>query len=174
MRTPRYSVKQDKLFGPSIIWTVQNSLNNVDAGMCLSQNCLAPLIDLTTGHYNSTGTYSTSLWLAFLASEQQGGGGGSGMRLCSAQQHEYALPHLPEIYQKPPIYGHILDTQRGPHGVRIRGVPLYICIYTIVCGRINGTAWGHIWHIHHVASYPGHVGGRKSGLVSTVPEIFRE
>ena len=39
--------------------------------MPLTQVC-APLINSTTGHYNSTGTHSTSLWLAFLTSVQQG------------------------------------------------------------------------------------------------------
>ena len=39
--------------------------------MPLTHNCLGMLIYLLTGFYNSTGTYSTSLWLAFLASIQQ-------------------------------------------------------------------------------------------------------
>ena len=39
---------------------------------CLSHKIPAPLIDSTTGHYNSTGMYSTSLWLVFLTSIQQG------------------------------------------------------------------------------------------------------
>ena len=36
------------------------------------QGCLPPLINSTTGHYNSTGTHSTSLWSAFLTSVQHG------------------------------------------------------------------------------------------------------
>ena len=36
------------------------------------QDCPPPLIDSTTGHYNSTCTHRTSLWSAFLASVQQG------------------------------------------------------------------------------------------------------
>ena len=52
---------------------MQNSLDYVDAGMPLMQDCPAPLIDLTAGHYNSTEMHSTSLWLAFLAGLQQGG-----------------------------------------------------------------------------------------------------
>ena len=40
---------------------------------CLScKDCPPPLIDSTTGHYNGTGTHSTSLSLAFLTSVQQG------------------------------------------------------------------------------------------------------
>ena len=52
----------------------------------------------------------------------------SRMRLCSAQQHGYTLPCLPEIYQKPPKYGQLCnaDTQCWSHDVRNRGVPLYI------------------------------------------------
>ena len=49
------------------------------------------------------------------------------MHFRSAQQHEYALPLcLPEIYQKALKYGHVYipDTQCGPHGVQIRGVPV--------------------------------------------------
>ena len=41
------------------------------AGMPLMQDCLAQLIDSTTGHYNSPGTHSTSLYLALLASVEQ-------------------------------------------------------------------------------------------------------
>ena len=42
-------------------WTVQNSLDSADAGMPLAQDCPAPLIDSTTGHYDNTGTHSSSL-----------------------------------------------------------------------------------------------------------------
>ena len=82
--------KADRFFGRSSTWTVQNSLDNADTGMPLTQDCPAPLIDSTTGHYNSTGTHSTSLWLVFLTSIQQG------RALECAQRHEYTLPHLPE------------------------------------------------------------------------------
>ena len=37
-----------------------------------TQRHLPPLNNSTTGHYNCTGMHSTSLWLAFLASVQQG------------------------------------------------------------------------------------------------------
>ena len=36
------------------------------------QGCLPPLIDSTTGHYNSTGMHSPNLWSAFLTNFQQG------------------------------------------------------------------------------------------------------
>ena len=41
------------------------------ANMPLTQDCLAQLIDSTTGPYNSPGTHSTSLYLALLASVEQ-------------------------------------------------------------------------------------------------------
>ena len=40
--------------------------------MPLAQDCLAPVTDSSTGHYNNAGTDSSSLWLIFLASIQQG------------------------------------------------------------------------------------------------------
>ena len=79
MWTPHYSIKQTDFFVSSSTWTVQNSLSNADAGMPLTQDCPAPLIDLTTRNYNSTGTHSTSFWLGFLDSVQQG-------RACSSGQ----------------------------------------------------------------------------------------
>ena len=72
MRTLLLFCKAESFFGPTSTWTVQNSLDNVDAGRCLTQDCPALLIDLTTGHYTNTGMHSISLWLAFLASVQQG------------------------------------------------------------------------------------------------------
>lgn len=64
--------KADRFFGPSSILTVQNSLDNVDAGMPLAQDIPALLSDSTTEHYNSTCKHYTSLWLAFLPSLQRG------------------------------------------------------------------------------------------------------
>jgi len=60
--------------------------------------------------------HGTNLWLAFPT------------RLLSTQHHEYALPHLPDIYQKPLKYErlYIPEMQCGSYGVRIRGVPLPI------------------------------------------------
>ena len=69
--------------------------DDVDTGMPLEQDCWAPLVDSPTGHYN-IGTHSSSFWLAFLASEQQG------RALDRAQHHESTLTRLPKIYQKPP------------------------------------------------------------------------
>ena len=53
-------------------WTVQHSLNSADTRMPLMQACLPPLINSTTGDYNSNGKHSTSLWLAFLTILHQG------------------------------------------------------------------------------------------------------
>ena len=53
-------------------WTVQNSLDNADAGRPLAQDCPAQLVDSPTGHYTNTGMHSSSLWLFFLAIVQQG------------------------------------------------------------------------------------------------------
>ena len=64
--------KVDSLFGPSSTWTIQNSFDNVDAGMPLTQDCPPLPIESTTGHYSSTGMHSMSFWLAFPASVQQG------------------------------------------------------------------------------------------------------
>ena len=61
-----------QFFGPSSTWTIQNSLDNVGARVPLTQDCPPSLIKSTTGHYNSTGRHSTSFWLAFPASVQQG------------------------------------------------------------------------------------------------------
>ena len=57
--------KADRFCSPASTWTVQNPLNNADAGRPLAQDCLAPLIDSSTGHYTDTGTHSSSLWLSF-------------------------------------------------------------------------------------------------------------
>ena len=50
-----------QIFGPNSTWSVQHSLNNADAHMPLRQDCPQPLINSTTGHYNSTCTHSTRL-----------------------------------------------------------------------------------------------------------------
>ena len=63
--------KVDRFFGPTTAWIVQNSVDNADACMPRMRDCPPLLIDSTTGHYNSTFMHSTSLWLAFLATEQQ-------------------------------------------------------------------------------------------------------
>jgi len=64
--------KADKLFNPFCTWTVHNLLDNADVHSPLTQVCLPWLIDSTTGHYNSIGSHSSSLWSVFLASVQQG------------------------------------------------------------------------------------------------------
>ena len=67
-----YSIKRTNFCGPASTWTVQNSLNNADAGRPLAQDCPALLVDSPTGHYTNTGTHSSRLGLPFLAIVQQG------------------------------------------------------------------------------------------------------
>ena len=93
--------KADRFSSPISTWTVQNSLNNANACMPFMHDCLAPLIDPTTGLYTSTGTHSTGLSHQHTIRES------SRTRLHSSQQHEYTLSCLPEIHQKPPKYGHL-------------------------------------------------------------------
>ena len=92
--------KADRFCGPASTWTVQNSLDNADAGRPLAQDCPVPLIDSLTGHYTNTGMHSSSLWLSF--SCHRTARESSGTHLRSAQWHEYALPRLLETYRKPP------------------------------------------------------------------------
>ena len=74
-------------------WSVQDSLNTADAH---GQDCPQPLINSTTGHYSSTCTHNTSLWLAFLANLQQGRAWNKALNCTN--NHFHAC--LPEIYQK--------------------------------------------------------------------------
>ena len=94
------------------IWTVQNSLDNVDADMPLAQD------------RSLHGMHSASLWSAFLASAHQG----RALEQQNTQLHKYTLPLL-EIYQKPPKQGHVFtsDTLDGTNAVLIIEVPsIYI------------------------------------------------
>ena len=87
------------------------------------QDCQVPLIDLTVGHYNSTGMHNTSLRLAFPISIQQGRAlECASVAFYSTNMHFYARPN-----RKSPKYGrlYISDTQHGPYGICIRRVPLY-------------------------------------------------
>ena len=62
-RTPRYSVKRTNFCGPASTWTVQNSLDDADAGRSLAQDCSAPLIDSppdVNSDDNNTFTWATS------------------------------------------------------------------------------------------------------------------
>ena len=72
------------------------------------------------------------------------------MRLLSAQQHEYALLRPLKIYRKPPKYGHLYntDTQRGPHGVHIREVSMYI--QSIFGTAINYTSVDYLTMYRHI------------------------
>ena len=106
-------------------WTIQNSLDNADDCMPLMQGCPPPLNNSTTGHYNSTGTHSTSLWLAFLTSIQQGRAlEHAFLALNSVSMHCHA-------YQK--YIGSLQNTDAsifrtcssGPYAACNGGVPLY-------------------------------------------------
>ena len=81
--------------------------------------------------------HSSSLWLSFLAIVQQGRA--LERRFRSAQRHEYVLPHLPEIYRKPPKSGHLFtpDTLDGTNGVCIIEVPLYYVSNWIVESHVE-------------------------------------
>jgi len=70
MWTPCYSVKQTVFSVPLVPGLYKI---HADASMPHAQDCPVPLIDSTTGHYNSSGMHNSSIWLAFLASIQQGG-----------------------------------------------------------------------------------------------------
>ena len=67
MRTPRYSIEQTDFAVPLVPGLHKISLNNVDTGRPLAQDCLALLVDSPTGRYTNTGMQSFSLWLSFLA-----------------------------------------------------------------------------------------------------------
>ena len=102
--------KADRFFGPTTAWIVQNSVDNADVCMLHMRDCPPLLNDSTTGHYNSTFTHSTSLWLAFLASEQQRTDLECGFVVLNSMSR---LQNLLELCRKPPKYRHlyILDTQ---------------------------------------------------------------
>ena len=67
--TPLFSKADIFFFGPTSTWTAQNSPHNADAHMSFHARFSATL-DSTTGHHNSTGTHSTSL---FLPTNSKGG-----------------------------------------------------------------------------------------------------
>ena len=140
--------KADRFFGLFSIWSVQSSLDNQDACLPLMQCFPPPLIDSTTGQYNSTVTHNTSLRSAFLVSVQQGR---DPERAFVALK--YALRHLLELYRKPAKYRHlyILDTQWWSHGVHIIGgfYTIYRVLWTtkkvvkanahIMCTEVRGS-----------------------------------
>ena len=64
--------KVDRFCDSASTWTVQNSLDNADAGRPLAQDCPASLIDPPTGHCTNTATHSFNLWLSFPSILQQG------------------------------------------------------------------------------------------------------
>ena len=105
--------KADSFCCPASTWTVQNSLDNADAGRSLTQDYPAPLIDSPIGHYTNIGTHSSSLCLLFLAIASES----SGTLLRSAQRHEYTLPRLLETSEVgTPLYsGHFRWHQWCPY-----------------------------------------------------------
>ena len=101
--------------------------------MPFMHDCLAPLVDSTTGLYTSTGTHSTGLSHQHTIRES------SRTQLHSGQQHEYTLSRLPEIYRKPLKYGHLYipNIQSvSPMVCVFRRVPLYnihlVCAKTVI------------------------------------------
>ena len=97
MRNPLYFVKQT---GSTSTWTVQNSLDNADTYMPLTQDYPLSLID-STGHCNSNDKHSISLCFAFLATVHQ-------ITVLDFVVLNSTTMHCHIYYQKP-LY--ILDTQ---------------------------------------------------------------
>ena len=93
--------------------------------MPLMQDCPSPLLNSTTGHYYiSIGTWSTSLWLAFLANVQQGRVLERGfLALNSMSTRVMPIGNIPEASEirMPPYYRH---TAGSLYGVCIRAAPL--------------------------------------------------
>ena len=116
-RTPNCTCTQSILNDPDL----------VDTRRPFQQDYQPSLLELTTLHQISTVTHSTSLCLAFPASIQQGQQAPKIQPHC-AQQPDYAVPRLLEIYRKPLSWGHlaIRDKILVPNGVHYRGVPLYL------------------------------------------------
>ena len=96
--------------------------------MSLTQDCPSPLIDSTTLQQHWYTQYQPLVSLS-----QQRTARESSETHHSTQWHEYALPRLPEIYQKPPKQGHLFteDTLDGPH-YRLRFNSSYFAKYPLV------------------------------------------
>ena len=133
MWTHCYSVKQTDFV---VLLVPGNSLHNIDTGRPLAQDCLAPLI---AEHYNITGTHSSSLWLSFFCHHTAWESSGTHLRC--AQQHEYVLPRLLEIYWKAtevgtPLYsGHF--RRRYIPMVSAFHCSLYLCKYQPTSRKAN-------------------------------------
>ena len=119
-QTPHYSVKRTVSSVPLVpglykYYWIMRSLT------CLSKSCPLLLIDSTTIALVCTALASGQPSHKHTAKES------SRAHLHSAQQHEYALPRLLEMYRKPPKYRRLYnpDTQQWSHGVWNRGFPLY-------------------------------------------------
>ena len=128
----------DRFFGPSSTWTVQSSLDNADAHMPFTQGCPSLLIDSPTGHYNSTGMYSTSLGLAFLASVQKGRALESAF---VALNSKYVLPCLLEIYTCISEAFEIQMPLYSRHAVVVPGGPIVLMKESFAVLCILQVAW---------------------------------
>ena len=63
MQTPHYSVKRTDFAVPVVhTWTVQSSLDNVDAGRTLAQDCLVPLYTFEVVTWSSHGRHMVVTW----------------------------------------------------------------------------------------------------------------
>ena len=126
MRTPRYSVKQTDSSVPLV-----PALCKIH-WLPLTQGCQPLLINSTTGHYNSTGMYSTSLWSAFLTSVQQGRAlecafvalNSTGTHCHAYRKYTGSLRNTDGLYNQ--------DTQWWSHDVRNRRVALYSLLCKIL------------------------------------------
>ena len=110
MQTPRYSIKQTDFVVPLVLGLYKISLDNVDTGRPLAQDCPALDIILTlvltvlaSGYpflpSCRKGELRNSTFVSLVIVQQ---GIALEQRLRSAQWHKYTLPRLPEIYRKPP------------------------------------------------------------------------
>ena len=78
--------------------------------MPLMQDCPPLLIISKAGYYWSIVAHSTSPWLVFLASVQQGRA--LKFAFAALKSIKYTLLHLPEVYRKPPEYRCIYNYSR--------------------------------------------------------------
>ena len=142
MRTPSYSVKQS-FFWSSSTWTVQNSLDNTDAHMPLTQDCPPSLIEPTIGHYSSTGTHSTSFWLAFPGSVQQ-----ERALECTSEVLKGTQIHTAKPTRNIPEASEVGTPHNSSHfrWLHIREISLYVHMLLV---------YTHLTHCHAYWKYTG-------------------
>ena len=99
------------------------------------------------------------------------------------QQPDYTVPRLPEIYRKPPSWGHlaITDEMLVIKGVHYRGVPLYKQSKTKSVGDMEIRLFMYeclfptvysAWSEHHGHCTEGSGSGQCSGLGEWKSNIF--